>query len=484
MAKQATDADRQTLAKLQRLQYLEKHYMLFGYTPYPKQMEFHNAGKTYRERCFMAGNRLGKTLAAAAETAMHATGLYPDSWQGKRFSGGTRGWVASKNADVVRDGAQRLLFGPINAPGTGMLPADRIVRKSMARGVSNAIDSIVIQHVSGELSEIKFKGYQDGREAWQAEDLQYVWFDEEPPLDIYIEGLTRTNNTKGITYLTFTPLLGMSQVVMRFYERDTDGAVDRKMVNMQIDDVLHYSEDEKRKILAQYPPHELEARAKGIPMLGEGRVFPVAEEMLVETLTEIPEHWKQIVGLDFGWAHPTAAARIAYDRENDCIHVVSAYRQAKETPIIHAAAVKSWGEWLPVAWPKDGLQTDKGSGLQLAQIYRQQGLKLLTEYAQFPDKRGLGVEAGLLEMLHRMQTGRFKVDRNLEKWWEEYRMYHRKSDPTNPSRSVIVDVNEDLMCATRYACMMLRYARSRQESEQMNDRWARRANSGKSWMSA
>ena len=48
-----------------------------------------------------------------------------------------------------------------------------------------------------------------------------MWFDEEPPLDIYTEGLTRTNATGGLVFLTFTPLKGMSDVV-RMFLSDSD----------------------------------------------------------------------------------------------------------------------------------------------------------------------------------------------------------------------------------------------------------------------
>jgi hypothetical protein len=64
---------------------------------------------------------------------------------------------------------------------------------------------------------------------------------------------------------------------------------------------------------------------------------------------------------------------------------------------------------------------------------------------------GNGVEAGILEMLERMQTGRFKVFRNLSDWFEEYRLYHRKD-------GLIVKLIDDLMSATRYAVMMKRFA--------------------------
>jgi hypothetical protein len=52
------------------------------YAPYEKQRAFHNSGAAHRERLFMAGNQLGKTTAGAMEAALHATGLYPEWWQG------------------------------------------------------------------------------------------------------------------------------------------------------------------------------------------------------------------------------------------------------------------------------------------------------------------------------------------------------------------------------------------------------------------
>lgn len=242
----------------------------------------------------------------------------------------------------------------------------------------------------------------------------------------------------------------------------------------------HYTDEQKLTIIQAYPPHEREARTLGIPMLGSGRVYPVPEELIKEDpISEIPPHWKQIIGMDFGWDHPTAGARILYDDTNDCIHISAAYRQGEASPLIHASAIKAWGVGIPVAWPHDALQHDK-KGDQFYAIYRDHGLAMLSEHAQFPDKRGNSVEAGLMEILDRMQTGRFKVDRYLTSWWEEFRMYHRKDGK-------IVKERDDLMDATRYGVMMLRYATSQQEIEQMKlgDRYGKqRDTTGASWMSA
>ena len=83
---------------------------------------------------------------------------------------------------------------------------------------------MTVRHASGSLSTLLFKSYEQGRAAWQGETLHGVWFDEEPPIDVYMEGLTRTNATGGIVMITFTPLKGMSEVVRQFLsESDLKG---------------------------------------------------------------------------------------------------------------------------------------------------------------------------------------------------------------------------------------------------------------------
>lgn len=194
---------------------------LTDYNPYEKQRIYHNT--TDRECLLMAGNQLGKTYCGSADVAFHLTGLYPDWWEGRRWDRPTRWWAASKTGEVTRDGVQRYLVGEPKDEtswGTGMIPKDRLLTTKRRMGVADALDSITVKHVSGGTSTLGFKSYDQGRQKWQGETLDGVWFDEEPPMDIYMEGLTRTNATKGVTRITFTPLLGMSDVVSMFLNED------------------------------------------------------------------------------------------------------------------------------------------------------------------------------------------------------------------------------------------------------------------------
>jgi hypothetical protein len=272
--------------------------------------------------------------------------------------------------------------------------------------------------------------------------------DEEPDEAIYTEALSRTNATGGMVYITFTPLLGMSRVVRRFLMENSE---DRSDTNMTIDDAEHIPAAERQRIINSYPAHERDARTKGTPVLGSGAIFPVSDELISVKPFAIPSHWALIGGLDFGWEHPTAGVRLAHDRDTDQVYVTHAYKRSQAVPAIHVAALRAWGTDLRWAWPHDGLQHDKTSGEQLAKQYRNDGLKMLPERAQFADDRGSGVEAGLMDMLERMETGRLQVFDTLNEWFEEKRLYHRKD-------GVVVKEYEDLMAATRYALMCLRFA--------------------------
>jgi hypothetical protein len=253
--------------------------------------------------------------------------------------------------------------------------------------------------------------------------------------------------------------------VRRFLQ---EGPPDRSVTTMTIDDAPHIPEEERARIIASYPPHEREARARGTPQLGSGRIFPVPEEDIAVTPFEIPRHWRLIGGIDFGWDHPTAAVRLALDPDADCLYVTHTYRQKEATPLVHAGALRRWGERLDWAWPQDGLQHDRASGARLAELYRQNGLNLLADHATFEDG-SVSVEAGIVEMLERMQTGRWKVFRPLDDWFEEFRVFHRRVGK-------IVKLGDDLLAASRYAMMMRRYARAERDDAftrklVYDDRW-------------
>jgi hypothetical protein len=211
---------------------------------------------------------------------------------------------------------------------------------------------------------------------------------------------------------------------------------------------LHYSEEDKARILAQYPEHERDIRTKGVPAMGSGRAFLVDEAKLLVDHFEYPSHWVQIAGCDFGWDHPAAFVECWWDRDLDIFYVVRTFRFRHMTPHQHVERLRHWK--MPFAWPADGgRQTLEGAGEPLATQYRKAGLNMLWEHATFEDG-GVSVEAGLAEMHDRMAGGRWKIFKGQNnEWLEEYRLYHRKD-------GLLVKENDDALSASRYALMMKR----------------------------
>jgi len=186
---------------------------------YVKHMQFFRDGAQHRERLFLAANRVGKSEGAGGyEATLHATGRYPDWWEGKRFDKPLSVLVAGDTGKNTRDTVQRKLLGPFGNFGTGLIPGDDILRTTAKSGIPEAVDTIQVRHATGGQSRIVIRSYDQGREAFQGDEQDVCWLDEEPPLPVYTECLLRTMTTDGIVMVTFTPLLGWSEVVKMFLQ--------------------------------------------------------------------------------------------------------------------------------------------------------------------------------------------------------------------------------------------------------------------------
>ena len=165
----------------------------------------------------LAANRVGKTEGVGGfETTLHLTGDYPKWWVGRRFTHPVQAWAAGDTGITVRDIIQKKLMGAMGQWGTGLIPEASIARTVRSAGIPDKLDSIFIKHRSGGESSLTLKSYDQRRESFQGTEKDLIWLDEEPPLDVYIECLMRTMTNNGMVLLTFTPLLGISDVVLQF----------------------------------------------------------------------------------------------------------------------------------------------------------------------------------------------------------------------------------------------------------------------------
>lgn len=426
------------------------------YKPVAKHEEFFAKGVDYAERLLMAGNGCGKSESAAFEVSRHLTGEYPAGWNGFRFPSHkpVTCWIGGTSAKAVKEAAQTKLCGPPADPerfGSGMIPKAAFVGKPPAsRSSVDAYESLAVRHVSGGISRVVFKSYEQSREDWQGADVDLLWFDEEPPLSIYTEGQARRRGA-GRSLMTFTPLLGMSEVVRGFLNEENPNRI---VVRMGLRDASWYSPERMEQMILQYPMHERQARIEGVPMLGAGAIFIIPRERLSIELQQVPMEWAKLWGIDFGIAHPFAAVLCAWNREDDVFYVLKTFKVEGQLPIVHTDAMLRMAAMdIPVAWPHDGNARDKGSGLTLAKQYKALGLAMMPTHASFPSG-SISTEAAILEMQQRMADGRFRVNAACEDWWTEYSQYHRDD------KGQIVKKYDDLLSATMKAIMMKRYGKS------------------------
>lgn len=395
---------------------------------------------------------------------MHLTGQYPEWYEGIRFRIPVDWIVAGNTNEVTRDICQNELFGDPkdeNKFGTGAVPLHLVGKRERKPGVPNAFETVQVKHVpTGRWSAVTFKCYEQGPKKFMGLRSNGGWLDEEPPEEI-LSQVRRSVFSKNpsVILMTFTPEEGVTKVVHQLMDNIQKG---QSVTTATWDDAPHMTPEIREQKMATMQDYEKDLRSKGTPFAGAGLVFPIVEEKIVIDPFDIPPHWTRINGIDFGWDHPFAAASIAHDRDKDCVYLTGEYWESKATPPIHVAAIKPWGEWIPVVWPPDGLQTEKGSGKALMQQYRNLGLYMLPNHFTNPPKPGeeegtggFGVEPGLIEILTRMQTGRFKVFKTCTRFRTEMRAYHRDK------HNLVVKINDDVISATRYAAMSLRHARIR-----------------------
>ncbi len=182
------------LALLERLEAEQARRLrenrLASYVPYPKVAEWH--ALQAQERALIAANQVGKTFGAGSEVAMHLTGKYPAWWVGKRFEKAPVGWVAGVTGEATRDNPQRILLGRPGEWGTGTIPKHLIVHIQRAsHRVADSVDYVLVKHASGGTARAFFKAYDQGREKFQGETLDFGWCDEEPPEDVCIPSSSR-----------------------------------------------------------------------------------------------------------------------------------------------------------------------------------------------------------------------------------------------------------------------------------------------------
>lgn len=392
--------------------------------------------------CYESGgvvhHNCGKTETGAYETAVHLTGRYPEWWEGRRFDRPVKAWAAGDTSKTVREIVQAKLLGAAGERGTGMIPGETLVKVTTKSGVADAADTVYVRHATGGISTLVLKSYDQRRESFQGTEQDLIWMDEEPPENIFTECVLRTMTTNGLVLLTFTPLNGWTEVVEKFLNETERASAKRFCVQAGWEDAPHLSEAVRAELLASIPPHQRDARAKGVPALGAGAIYPVPESEITVPDFPIPEHWPRCYALDVGW-NRTAALWGALDRETGVLYLYSEHYRGDGEPVVHAEAIKARGAWIPGVIDPASRGRSQVDGRQLLQMYRDMGLDIETA--------DNAVEAGIYTVWQRLSSGRLKAFASLQNFFAEFRRYRRDE------KGFVVKQNDHLCDCLRYLAM-------------------------------
>jgi len=212
----------------------------------------------------------------------------------------------------------------------------------------------------------------------------------------------------------------------------------KKLITATWDDAPHLSDEEKKSMFDALPPHQRDARSKGVPSLGAGAIYPVAESEITIDDFELPPWYERSCGMDVGW-NWTASVWIATNPETRQSYLYDVYKAGQREPVVHAQAVRARGDWMPIAIDPAARGRGQRDGEQLYQDYFDLGLDLI--------KADNSREAGIYRVWQMLSSGRLKVFKSCRAWFEEYRLYHRDE------KGQIVKENDHLMDATRYNCV-------------------------------
>lgn len=319
---------------------LERRHRELGinyYEPHYKQQDFHKS--SLRNRWVFGGNRTGKTVGGGTETVWYATGQHPY----KQIKTPNRGWVVSLTNEVQRDVAQKEVLR--------WLPKHMIQDVQMRQGRRDSLETGIIDFIQlTNGSIIGFKSCDQGRAKFQGTSQHYIWFDEEPPEDIFAECKMRVLDTVGDIWGTMTPLQGLTWVYDTIYmneKRDQDV----KYWLIEWADNPYLSRDAIAQLEGTLSEEEREARQYGKFVAMSGLVYKeFNEDIHIIDPFDVPKAWYDNISIDPGLDAPLAAHFYAVDNDYN-IYVIEEHYKNGESVEWHSERLKEIADRLD--WPRN-----------------------------------------------------------------------------------------------------------------------------------
>ena len=421
---------------------------------FPKSLEFFRATKRRKIVNIFGSNRSSKSISLAYAASCWLTGDYPEWWEGRMFDKPVRMWIAGETGTLVRNNLQRYLIGAKESEGIGCFIGRDKIHSTDYQSKPDGFCSRAIIKAHGGLSVAEFKSYDQGQYRFASDTLDVVVLDEEPRPGIFTEAVTRTGTTRGIVVCGFTALKGITPLVEMLAPEFSGGEAEDPDVTGRENIIIGWEDipesvlpNSEREILKRsYLPHEITARTQGIPSVGMGLIYPIAESEFVVPDFSPPDHWPRLFALDPGFEAPTAISWWAYDADNDAMYQYGEHYQKHQPIAVHAAAITGRGAWIPGVFDYAGGNITDGKAV---------GAEYRKAVPNPLSNANKSQQAGHVAVWDRLQTGRFFVFESLRNTRQEFRQYHRDE------RGRVANTPSHLMDTWRYAATGIQHAKQR-----------------------
>lgn len=319
-------------ANIQFETYDGKRYVIRGCP----QFEYFASNKEIK--AFFGSNRAGKTTAGIFEFCVHATGLYPDWWKGRRWDRPIKGRIYG--ADFTN--GVRVLTDKLYE----WMPRS-LIAEVYRNNQKNDVDWY-IKHVSGGISQFNIMSYEQEvhlSEGWSG-DL--ILFDEPPSRDLYIAASRGLVDRDGLTLFTLTPLKEpwlfdeiYNSKNQRVFSIIADMRHNLERINPLNHQSIGLSEEAIRKFEEKLTEEERETRVHGKFRYLAGRIWkewdrdvhtfdrmekwPADRKKMVPVAGQPPNHWPRCLIVDPHDRNPHALLWVAMDETGESWFYREAY---------------------------------------------------------------------------------------------------------------------------------------------------------------
>lgn len=298
-----------------------------GYNPHDKQVQFHSSVK--KKRLFLGGNRSGKTVGGATETIWWLTGKHP-------YIETPTPPVRGRCVTVDFLNGLALIVKPEVAR---WLPSSELQGGSWDTAYDRELRILTLENGS----ELEFMSMDQDVDKFAGTSRNFIWFDEEPPRDIYVECLLRLVDTEGSLWMTMTPVDGMSSWVYdELYVPAKSPETDVGVTEVDMFDNPHLNHGEIDGILAGLTKEELAIRKGGKFVQISGLVYKHFDPdlHLIEPF-DPPKTWMHVAAMDHGFNNPTAWLWAAISPDG-VIYIYDEHYQSGEIVSHHAKTVHEY----------------------------------------------------------------------------------------------------------------------------------------------